>query len=214
MPVDMNILREHVIPIAGFRFAGRFTDEKWDKLRDEDLEVLVPLDKQASQLLAQYLVEIHEKSSYRGFRSGLYRTIETIAISGDDEQEIKKWLSQRGIPPDRQVFLSWVNLTSMIAPWRLLVQYWNNFYYPSSDDLTVFDGSPDWVLYCSHEEVICFGTNIYSDAVRADVELNDPDNARVPSAHGSSRKIRTELPGHFVRSTCQGKLHKHHRVPG
>lgn len=47
----------------------------------------------------------------------------------------------------------------MIVPWRLLIKYFDNFYYGGSDDLIVIDQSLNWALLFYHEDEIYFGTN-------------------------------------------------------
>lgn len=45
----------------------------------------------------------------------------------------------------------------MIVPWKLLVKYFDSFYY--ADDLTVIDETLSWALLFYHEDEIYFGTN-------------------------------------------------------
>lgn len=47
----------------------------------------------------------------------------------------------------------------MIVSWKLLVKYFDSFYYSVSDDLTVIDQSLTWALLFYHEDEIYFGTN-------------------------------------------------------
>jgi hypothetical protein len=47
----------------------------------------------------------------------------------------------------------------MIVPWKLLIKYFDSFYYPSSDDLTVIDQSLNWALIFMHYDEVYFGTN-------------------------------------------------------
>ena len=41
----------------------------------------------------------------------------------------------------------------------MMVKYWREFYYPVSDDLTVFDDSLLWAVFFSHRQEVFFGTN-------------------------------------------------------
>jgi hypothetical protein len=47
----------------------------------------------------------------------------------------------------------------MIIPWKLLIKYFDSFYYSSADDLTVIDQSLAWALQFYHEGEIYFRTN-------------------------------------------------------
>ena len=45
------------------------------------------------------------------------------------------------------------------CPWKIFIKYFDSFYYPGSDDLTVCDESLQWALLFYHEDEIYFGTN-------------------------------------------------------
>ena len=55
------------------------------------------------------------------------------------------------------VYLSYQADTAIIVPWKLLIKYFDAFYY--ADDLTVIDQSLNWALLFFHEDEIYFGTN-------------------------------------------------------
>jgi hypothetical protein len=77
-----------------------------------------------------------------------------------NSKEIKKWLYQRGLPFEKNVFLSWQPMDAMILPWKLLIKYFDHFYYyGTSGDLTVIDRKLTWALLFYHEDEIYFGTN-------------------------------------------------------
>ena len=81
-----------------------------------------------------------------------FQTIDKAKILENNENEIKKWLYQRGIPFDKQVFLSWEQTKGMIVPWKIFIKYFDSFYYGSSDDLTIIDQSLNWSLLFYHED--------------------------------------------------------------
>ena len=47
----------------------------------------------------------------------------------------------------------------MIVPWKILIKYFDDFFYGGSDDLTVIDKSLNWALLFHHESEIYFGSN-------------------------------------------------------
>lgn len=72
-----------------------------------------------------------------------------------NEQVVKKWLLNTGVPLEMEVYLIYDNGIAIIAPWELVVKYHNDFQY--SDDLTVFDKTLNWALLFFHEGRIYFG---------------------------------------------------------
>lgn len=157
MNITFDNIRQHITPMSDFRLEWRFTEEQNDKLPPHHLDQLQPLDNEASNFLWDYIINIqlHDNTP---FQKDLFRTIDKAKIIDGNKKEIKKWLYHRGLPFDKQVFLSWQPTDAMIVPWKLLIKYFDSFYYPS-DDLTVIDPSLTWALLFSYEDEIYFGTN-------------------------------------------------------
>ncbi len=158
MSIDFDNIFQHVIPMDDFRLKWRFTEEKYDKLPDQHLDQLKPLDSEAAKFLWDFIekINLHKDTP---FKKDFFRTIDKARILDSNEREIKKWLYQRGLPFDKPVFLSWQPTDAMIVPWKLLIKYFDSFYHGVSDDLTVIDQSLNWALLFYHEDEIYFGTN-------------------------------------------------------
>lgn len=158
MEIDFDNIFEHTIPMDKFRLNWRFTDEKYYELPKQHLEQLNPLNNEASKFLSDFIANtnLHNETP---FKKDFFRTIDKAKILSGNEKEIKKWLYHRGIPFDKQVYLSWDSENAMIVPWKLVVKYFDSFYYGGSDDLTIIDKSLNWALLFFHEDEIYFGTN-------------------------------------------------------
>ncbi len=154
-----------------FSMKWRFTDANYDLLPPIHLEQLKPLDKKASNFLWSFIASTQLHADVP-FKKDFFRNIDKTRILDDNDREIKKWLYQRGLPFDKDVYLSWQQDTAMIVPWKLLIKYFDAFYYPSSDDLTVIDQSINWALLFFHEDEIYFGTN---KDFRPSIGFNDVD---------------------------------------
>jgi hypothetical protein len=85
--------------------------------------------------------------------------MDVIDIDRDNENEIKKWLYQRGLKFDKKVYVSWSSSSGLITKWKFVVKYWSSLFYESSDDLTIFDESLDWAILFFHSGEVYFGTN-------------------------------------------------------
>lgn len=158
MSIDFDNIFQHVIRLDDFRMKWRFTEETYNMLPKKHLDQLKPLDNEAAKFLWDYIgkTNLHNDTP---FKKDFFRTIDKARILGGNEREIRKWLYQRGLPFDKPVFLSWQPTEAMIVPWKLLIKYFDSFYYVSSDDLTVIDESLNWALLFYHEDEIYFGTN-------------------------------------------------------
>lgn len=158
MNIDFDNINEHIISLDNFGLKWRFTEDKYDKLLEQDLDQLKPLDSEASKFLSEYIVKanLHNDTP---FKKDFFQTIDKAKILEGNEKDIKNWLYQRGLPLDKPVFISWDSDNGMIVPWKLLIKYFDSFYYPTSDDLTAIDQSLNWALLFSHEDEIYFGAN-------------------------------------------------------
>ena len=156
--LDFTQLHNHVISIDKFELGWRFTSEKYDLLPDIELQKLKPLDEKASKFLADFLTQknLHVEMP---FKKGFFESIKNIEITCQNDDDIKRWLYECGIPVHQEVLFSWTPTISMILPWEILIKYFDSFYYPSSDDLTVFDKSLSWTVLFAHYDEIYFGTN-------------------------------------------------------
>jgi hypothetical protein len=171
MSIDFENIFQHVIPMDDFCLKWRFTEENHNKLPEQHLDLLKPLDKEAAKFLWDYIDKTNLHNDMP-FKKDFFRTIDKVNIFEGNEKEIKKWLYQRGLAFDKPVFLSWQPNDAMIVPWKILIKYFDSFYYGCADDLTVIDQSLNWALLFFHEDEIYFGTN---DKFRPSVILNDAD---------------------------------------
>ncbi|MCD8413640.1 DUF2947 family protein [Tenacibaculum finnmarkense] len=151
-------LDKHIISMTEFNLKWRFTEEKYDYLPEQHLNELKPLDNTGAEFLAEFLSD-YKVHNEMPFKNGMFRNLDKAKIFENNEKEITKWLYQRAIPFDKEVFLSWDGNNGMITKWKFVVKYWNSLFYGGADDLTIFDQSLQWVLLFHHEEEIYFGTN-------------------------------------------------------
>jgi hypothetical protein len=142
--------------MADFSMKWRFTEENYNILPQLHLDQIKPLDSEAARFLSDFIAKNGLHKDFP-FKKDLFRNNDKTTIGDDNEKEVKKWLYHRGIPFDKEVFLSYGRDTAIIVPWKLLIKYFDDFQY--SDDLTVIDQSLNWALLFFHEGEIYFGTN-------------------------------------------------------
>lgn len=150
-------------PMNEWPMKWRFTDPKYNVLRPIHLEQIVPLVPSGAKRLWDTVARsrLHDELP---FVSGFFTRIETTSVgdshgNAEEDGRIRKWLYQRGIPFQTQVYLSWQPDWAVRTTWKMLVKYWNDFYYPISDNLSVVDGTFRWALLFWHEHEIFFGAN-------------------------------------------------------
>lgn len=164
--VTLDTIENYTTPMERFPLRWRFTDEEYNVLPPVHLAQVRPLEPEAARLLWSMTITlgIHEGTPYG---ADFFERVEGLLIpeGSEDEKVVKKWLYQRGLPFDKPVFLSWQPDLAVITTWKILVKYWSDFYYPISDDLSVFDRSLTWALLFFHEDELYFGANFNRDGI-------------------------------------------------
>ncbi len=79
-----------------------------------------------------------------------------VSHSASDSGEVRRWL--RCVQPDSRVrvYVSWTKDWAVEMNWDVFTEYWDDFCYPSSDDITVVPVGGTWRLVYHHYEQFDF----------------------------------------------------------
>ena len=144
------------IPMKQFSLQWRLTDPKYRVLPQVHLEQIKPLDEGSAKRLFDFTQPWFNELP---FTQGYFTNVASMPTNVQSDQEIRlvrKWLYQREVPFQRRVLLSWNGTVAAMSTWKIVVKYWDELWYPGSDDLVVFDDSLSWALFLFHEEVAFF----------------------------------------------------------
>ena len=78
----------------------------------------------------------------------------------EDSGSTRIWLRALPIPSEARVLAVWNRETAISLPWETFVVYWDDFCYPSSDDVFVFPVVGTGALAWNHYEVFEFIENV------------------------------------------------------
>ena len=152
--IDFDKLFEETIPLENFELGWRFADENFGTLSIEILRQLRPLSVEASHKVYQILSkEIHADFP---FKKDLFEEIKAITLSSENISA-KELLLTFEIQNSEYVLLNWGINTSMMVPWGIFIEFYDSFYYPVSDDLTVINSKLEWGILFFHDDTIYFG---------------------------------------------------------
>lgn len=172
MSISFQNINNHIIQMDKFDLRWRFTEEEYNILPLEHLELIKPYDKIGSKFLDVFINRINLHKSMP-FTEGFFKTIDRVNFGLEEEKDVRKWLYHRGFPFDKEVYLSWNEAHSLKTTWKILIKYFDDFFYPGPDDLTVFDESLNWAILFFHESEIYFGTNEKYDPNRVKIVANN-----------------------------------------
>jgi hypothetical protein len=147
-------------PLETFSLSWRWTDERWNNFPEDILRQIKPF----TQVKAKELWRIagHYVLS-DGPRVNLFECSPWIDASIDMPNAHEKgrdWLLNKFSGRDHEIIVSWDHSTAVQTTWAVFCDYCDDFCYPSSDDVTVFSPSINWVLFYQHGERFVFGKRL------------------------------------------------------
>ena len=131
-----------------FPLAWRWTQPSHNVLPPEVMAQIVPLQRVTSS---------HGATA----RGGLGQLNDVRTGSADvSSEEGSKWLRLLPVAPADEVIVRWDASTALRTTWQVFTEYWDDFCYPSSDDVDVFPTSGEWLLRYHHWEQFEWGRRL------------------------------------------------------
>jgi hypothetical protein len=142
IPID----DEDFVPLTGFRLHWRFSGRQHGAMSDGFLQRIRPLSEAAASRLGPSVAAVSRDA---GSFAATFR-------SDDTPDVVRNRL--RELPPAASdiVLVSWDERTAVVTDWDCFVTYWDDFCYPSADDVTVLPLEGDWMVCYRHYEAIQF----------------------------------------------------------
>ena len=138
----------HRMGIEEFPLAWRWTKSAHTVLPPDVLTSMVSLQGEEADRLYRRGEEV--------FRAVVGSRIQHVA---EDPDVARAWLQSLPFTSDNRVFLAWNNTTALSLPWHSFIAYWDDFCYPSSDDVFAFPEVGSGALAWNHEGVFEFAEN-------------------------------------------------------
>ncbi len=148
-----KLTENDVIPFKEFELKWRFTDDKYNQLPDEDLSLIFPIAKKRADEYSKNSLRYLDNACLLKSEFG---EIDSFKISNDYE-EVISWLNAKQIDPETKIIISWDESNCVMTYWSIFCKYWDDFCYPSSDDILIWPSSVDWILYYGHHEILEYG---------------------------------------------------------
>jgi hypothetical protein len=147
------------IPLQDFSFRYRWPEPRYNVLPPSALAAIHPLT--AAKAREIHRLALPYRRSLADTPVGVipehFGGVATAFSTFRDESSVPARL-QALVPNDEQsVVASWDDRTAVLTAWWVFRTYWDDFCYPSSDDVTVIPHSGDWLLWYDHEERFLFG---------------------------------------------------------
>ena len=140
-------------PLDEFPLKWRWTDSRWNELRADALHGIRPFTESKARELSQYSLTF---SDAYGLSESQFENISRVeAMAGSPG--VREWLSACHAEPDQWVVVSWDHRHAVLVRWNMFCEYWDDFCYPASDDVTVWPPCEEWALVYLHHGEFVFG---------------------------------------------------------
>jgi hypothetical protein len=150
-PEILNIEVDHkeIISLHDFELKWR-----WEKTHNPDIS-----ETEKTQLRPVSEIEskrLNKVIDYFEIEGNLKRSfVQTDWISANSEnnettERFRKELSRVIEPWDEGIIVTWNRTTTMTTTREIFLKYWDDFCYPSSDDVTIISEKTNWVLFYRH----------------------------------------------------------------
>ena len=147
--------------ISEFPLKWRWTEEKYDKLSDEHLARIVPVDTDVAKSLWERSLKLSD--GLTEFRPST--VIFDVVTELDEPHSVDNteiWLRSNFKTKDLEsikVWVSWQPDLAVQTDMEIISRYWDSFCYEGSDDTSIFPETVEWAIHYWHEDRLYFATN-------------------------------------------------------
>ena len=139
-----------------FPLNWRWTDSRWNRLPDDALRDIKPFRESKARELWKRSIEFCDQSGLAASRFEYIFRFNTEL----GHVAARRWLLEQSSNLNQEVVVSWSDELAVLARWAVFCDYWDDFCYPASDDVTIWPSSEDWVLAYFHHEEFIFGRSL------------------------------------------------------
>jgi hypothetical protein len=139
---------EDIIDLAGFPLLWRWTQETHAMFKPDELASIRPISSGKARSICQQSARMPLPPSQPGDR--------LLVGAGTNRLVVSQWLQDRVPEYEAEVLLLWDQDTGALVARRLFIDRWDDFWYPSSDDLGVLGTVGEWQLEMYHQGMFEF----------------------------------------------------------
>jgi hypothetical protein len=126
----------------------RWTQETHAKLLPDELASIRPIRPEKAASIFRQAARVP---------APLIRPGDRLLVEEDsDFLAVGKWLDDKVPRDESDILVVWDQNTAAVVPRRLLIDRWDDFWYPCSDDLTVLGTTGEWRLQMCHYGIFDF----------------------------------------------------------
>ena len=195
-------LETYKTTIEDFPLKWRFDSLKANELADFENNLTI-INRKGCEKIASVLENWNLHSDFP-FKKDLFFKNDHFSIAENNNKQIESKLDSLRFEDSKEILLEWDNETALLTNWRFLKNHLSDFFYPGSDDITMFDESMRWSILIHHSETVYYSTNDLTQAEYSDL-LSKYFIGNFKHLK-SEKKIHDDLTVDFEIKSPSGKL--------
>jgi len=164
MQITLDNIEQFSVPLEDYVAKWIFSDENEELASTEHKDQIFPLTENAAKFLWDFDMQLGIDCTEKYFK-----TITTFDSSTADQQTIKKYLYNLGIPFSQKVYISMQPHLGFVLTWKMVIKYSHNLFF--GYDQVVRDRTLNWELQFNHDDLFTFGKGLIFDA-QLEMQLN------------------------------------------
>jgi len=137
--------------IKDFTLSWRWTDPKYSQFSEDELNKINPLETTMAMHYYNEGIALVEKNHFTPSKDKFHK-IENIQTT--QFKEVQNWLKVK-ITVD-EIILSWDSNTAISVKTDLFIEKWDDFCYPSSDDIVISFKTKSSIILYHHSEIFWY----------------------------------------------------------
>lgn len=144
-----------IITLNEFPLKWRWTDEKYQNFTQEQLNLIQPLESQSAKIIHNIATSFLSEKENNNMvpNENIFKNIDFI--NANDFEQTKIWLKNK--IDYSKIFISWSEEIAIITDSQLFLDYWDDFCYPSSDDVSIWTENENFIINYSHSDIFWYG---------------------------------------------------------
>lgn len=150
MKIDLDI--NEIIPLEDFSLNWRWDNIHNPNITIEEIKLIQPLSVLESKRINK-IIDYYEDKNYLNKD---FVPTDWFLANSETEKAISKFIddfSKLTQSYKENLFISWNPSTCVYTTKDIFIKYWNDFCYPSSDDITIISEMTNWVYFYNHLEI-------------------------------------------------------------
>jgi hypothetical protein len=151
---DLKIIidQKEIIPFDQFVLSWRWKPSHNSNISEIEKNQIRPFSEMEAKRLDKVINFFESESNLRLN----FEETDWMTAGIESEEVIEKFRKQLSIHLDgwnENVIITWGRKTALTTTKSIFIKYWDDFFYPSSDDVTVISENTNWVIFYRHLEV-------------------------------------------------------------